>query len=625
MLIRGRMVAALFEHCSARSERGQTPDPQLHTHAVILNVCLGSDDTWRTLDARHLFWQKMTAGALYRAELLHLLATRLQLVPVWRKGFVEVAGVDERLIATFSKRRRRIEERLQHYGAHSAKLAAQVALETRSKKVEVHRAALLAAWQQEGERFPFRIPRQVHRTVQLDALKAIRTVEETKCHYPRRDVLRALAEDAGVAPIAELRRVANEARLVHLRVLRGEVQFTTKSMLALEDELLRCASLLTFRCVASAEPRPQASLSAEQQDALAHVLKPRALTLVSGLAGTGKTTLLREANRALASFDVHGAALAAQAARNLELGSGIPSQSVHKTLHDLRAGRLQLHPKSVLVVDEASMLGTRLLHELMLAVEKTHAKLVLVGDERQLSAIEAGNPFPVLLERCGAARMAHIERQREPWARDAARDFAFGDVERALHAYEQRGLVVRSKQALPLLKRIAREATDSDALVLASTREEVNVLNALLQEERYRRGDLERHEAVATEDDALFFVGDRVRFRKNRPDVLNGEVGTVIGLSNETRSLTVQVGERYVDVELQRYPHLELAYAGTTHAAQGATVERCFVYVSEPASGRAMTYVQATRARAETRFYLRGDCEPSMARDTQLFLAQELA
>ena len=89
-------------------------------------------------------------------------------------------------------------------------------------------------------------------------------------------------------------------------------------------------------------------------------------------------------------------------------------------------------PKSVLVVDEAGMVGTRQLRELLDHAAAARAKVVLVGDARQLPAIEAGAPFRALQDRLGAAGLEDIRRQREPWARDVVRDLAEGRAERAL-------------------------------------------------------------------------------------------------------------------------------------------------------------------------------------------------
>src|SRR5664280_2481325 len=90
-----------------------------------------------------------------------------------------------------------------------------------------------------------------------------------------------------------------------------------------------------------------------------------------------------------AGFRVIGTAVAARTAADLETGTGIPSSSLTQLLADLReAGGLT--SRHVVVVDEASMVGTRSLDKLRSHVEMSGAKLVLVGDNRQLSSIDAG-------------------------------------------------------------------------------------------------------------------------------------------------------------------------------------------------------------------------------------------
>ena len=53
--------------------------------------------------------------------------------------------------------------------------------------------------------------------------------------------------------------------------------------------------------------------------------------------------------------------------------------------------------------------------------------------------------------------------------------------------------------------------------------------------------------------------------------------------------------------------HLRLGYAMTTHKAQGMTCEKAFILVSDRMVDREMTYVQASRARGETRWYVSRD------------------
>ena len=74
-------------------------------------------------------------------------------------------------------------------------------------------------------------------------------------------------------------------------------------------------------------------------------------------------------------------------------GSGLRAQTVHSLLADLKSGRDQLTDRTVLVIDEAGMIGSRQFARLLEETDKAQAKLVLVGDANQLQPIEAGQLF----------------------------------------------------------------------------------------------------------------------------------------------------------------------------------------------------------------------------------------
>ena len=65
------MAAAVFDHRNSRAG-----DPQLHTHALVLNKVKCSDGRWRTLDATELFHHKKSAGMVYQAALRNELHRR---------------------------------------------------------------------------------------------------------------------------------------------------------------------------------------------------------------------------------------------------------------------------------------------------------------------------------------------------------------------------------------------------------------------------------------------------------------------------------------------------------------------------------------------------------------------
>ncbi|PWF33348.1 hypothetical protein DBB30_27005, partial [Yersinia pestis] len=87
-----------------------------------------------------------------------------------------------------------------------------------------------------------------------------------------------------------------------------------------------------------------------------------------------------------AGFDVQGTALAAKAAQGLQESTTIPSQTLHSLIHQLNDGKKVLNNKTVLVIDEARMVGSRQLAQILDHAEQANTKVILVGDSKQLSS-----------------------------------------------------------------------------------------------------------------------------------------------------------------------------------------------------------------------------------------------
>src|SRR3954470_16592789 len=94
-------AAAVFDHRTSRAG-----DPQLHTHALVLNKVQCADGEWRTIDGHEIYAHKKSAGALYQAALRNELTRTLGVswTAVSKDGQAEIAGVPTALIRTWSKR-----------------------------------------------------------------------------------------------------------------------------------------------------------------------------------------------------------------------------------------------------------------------------------------------------------------------------------------------------------------------------------------------------------------------------------------------------------------------------------------------------------------------------------------
>lgn len=154
-------------------------------------------------------------------------------------------------------------------------------------------------------------------------------------------------------------------------------------------------------------------ISAEQLAAIRAILQ-RSLTVISGGPGTGKTSIVAAALRALAAIgippeEVAIAAATGKAANRLAVSlaaapTAAPTPApMPQTLHRLlgyRAGgggRFRHHenyrlPHRVIIVDESSMVDLALMERLARAA-RDDARLVLLGDADQLPSVEAGAVF----------------------------------------------------------------------------------------------------------------------------------------------------------------------------------------------------------------------------------------
>lgn len=100
------LTVALFDHRTSRAG-----DPQLHTHALVINKVRCADGTWRTLDATELFHHKKSAGMIYQAALRNEMQQRLGVAFAEgnEHGQAEILGVPEKLHSLWSKRTTQID------------------------------------------------------------------------------------------------------------------------------------------------------------------------------------------------------------------------------------------------------------------------------------------------------------------------------------------------------------------------------------------------------------------------------------------------------------------------------------------------------------------------------------
>jgi hypothetical protein len=376
--------------------------------------------------------------------------------------------------------------------------------------------------------------------------------------------------------------------------------------------------------------------------------------VVVGKAGTGKTFALGVARHAftLDGYRVLGAAPTGIATTSLEAEGFEEVATVDRLLVELdqaahpgqRASRGRqttaepvLDARTVLLVDEAGMVGSRKLTRLLDHAQSAGSKVVLVGDDRQLAAIDAGGGFRGLRLRLGASVLIENRRQHQAWERDALELVRDGDVDQAVAAYREHDRVVAARSKTELTLALVREwwtthqdaeqaeqtgEPDRGAVILAYRRDEVDRLNTCCQQVMAHNGRLGAEQLAV--GDRVFHTGDRVVCGRNELrglGVANGTRGTVIALDPGQRAMTIRTeqGHRvtlaadYLDRPTPTGRRIvDLAYATTGHKAQGLTRWRALVRLTGTEDTNWL-YVQLSRAKRDTRLFTIVGPEPHQA------------
>ena len=367
----GKTVAALFEHSTNRAG-----EPNLHIHAVLLNLILRSDGKFAHIHTKELFDWTRTLGPMFRATLAKSLRNELGLEltrPTDNHGkyksWFEIKGVPADLCRAWSSRRVEIEKLVNRDGGElgtgTAQARAAANLSTRtSKKILPSLSELNREWTEEAKQFGFtsRVAASLQGTPKShdlakayrDALReSVNLLTEGEAHFTYRDLLRYLTErlqHIGLSAGELVERLDNTLKQSQsLLTLAGEGadrRLTTKVMWDLEKDFLK--NVETLRGTKGARVNPQklqkilrerSGLSFDQIDAIRDLTgSTESIRVLHGIAGAGKSytmEAIREAFTKAAGYQVIGGALSAVAKEELEKQSKIESRTVASYLWHL--------------------------------------------------------------------------------------------------------------------------------------------------------------------------------------------------------------------------------------------------------------------------------------------------
>jgi conjugative relaxase-like TrwC/TraI family protein len=671
-------------------------DMHLHTHCLLLNRAQTAEDgKWRAIDGRAVLSARTGAGALYNRTVESELTRRLGVGWRDRPdGLRELDGVDDELIDAFSSRRRAITAKVEELAAAyrdkygidppPAVLNAmgQTAWSaTRRRKHVPDPPDALEQWEETARghgrqlaELPARVVRKaqpvgaVHEPgADVDRLLAA-LAAGGKATFTRHDLLRAALD---VLPPGDDTADVLEARadlLVNSVVRRPELIGVTAPDLieapttlrrgdgtsvyeqpdrhrwALRSTLDQEAWLLDVAVEDAGHQLDPSTIETavtehglgdDQADAVRQLLgSPQRVGLLVGPAGAGKTRTLRAVVDAWqhTGRPVLGLTVSQAAAQVLSAEGQVRAENTAKWLHETARGRWAMPDGALVLVDEASMVSTHTLVDLVEQTRRAGGKVLMVGDPAQLAAIHIGGAFDLLAERLGASHLHEIRRFTEPWERHASQLLRRRDPA-ALAEYAMRARIHGGRQAdveTGLFKAWQTDALAADeqggrrsVLMIVSTNEQAAVLAERARHTLIERGAVSEGRTVQLRDN-LASIGDHIVTRRNdrrlvtsnRGWVVNGDLWTIIEVYEDGAVDARRHGDGATITLPTDYltEHCHLGYATTAHRAQGMTVDVCHAAITHSTSHEAL-YVAATRGRDGNHLWVATDTDREVVRD----------
>lgn len=558
----GNAAIAKFRHETARPTEGQYSDPQLHTHALLMNVTQRADGSWTAISNDEIFRLKAIAESIYHAELASELEKAGHTIRYEGKSF-ELTHISRTQIEGLSKRSEEVNAELEAIGLDritaSRALKQTITLKTRQGKApEVTRDELQRDWarqaaelgidfnaekapaQKSHERSPEAVAliadeclkwaikhhteresvmdgkgmlktalRRSHGTgIKLADLKAAVKRSLDKGHLILGTVEYRQARDREGQGLSRAAWVAQQVQSgmnktraqEHVRrsIARGELvptgaRYTTQVAREREKRILQIEN------EGRGQVTPILQADAAHAALAGRSLKPGQLAAaelilattdrfigVQGLAGTGKSHMLAQVKETAAAAHYTVKAVASygkqiEALRDL----GMEARTVASILEARQQDRFKLDPKTILVIDEAGVVPSRIMERLMKMAEADGARVVMLGDTGQTKAIEAGRPFHQL-QSAGmpTALMGDIIRQKTPELKAAVELAAKGNASASLGVIDQKLQAVHTvkedEQRYDVIAaKYAQQSADErrETLIITGTNASRNALN----------------------------------------------------------------------------------------------------------------------------------------------------
>ena len=299
------------------------------------------------------------------------------------------------------------------------------------------------------------------------------------------------------------------------------------------------------------------------------------IKVLNGLAGTGKTTLLSAMEQAYRrqGYEVIGCSVAGVAAQGLQTGAGIASDTVAMRLRQLTpdlartfkhhakqiyraarkkrtygVNRLKIDRWTVLVVDEAGMLGTEEFATLAAAVQRGGGIMVCVGDHRQLPSIGGRRDSSMSPSASGRSTCRRSADRPTTFSGRSSRP-SWQATRSCAGLFAECGQLKISATQEQTTTRLIEDWKSSggvdkpkDHVIVVATNREVQRYNDLAQRELAQAGKLDLSRPVKVREETMY-PGERVLFteKSRKLGIQNGDRGVLVAVQDRGVGPTVAV------------------------------------------------------------------------------------
>ena len=596
------LIWAEFVHFTARPVEG-VPDPHLHAHCYVFNATYdGVEGQWKA----GKFEEIIRGAPYYEAAFQARLSMGLRDLgyEIRRKGkSFELAGIPLSLVKKFSRRTAQVEILAKQRGIADDYQKSKLGALTREAKTKAYTTEqLIELWKERLTPEESRIILGILGPIAREAARnpqgkgtgqALRTEADALWYavahcFERKSVVdfrrfleQGLRFGVGTVDPGRLMKLAESSKELIFTKQRGQTLVTTPMVLAEERALIEFVRGGRGACppIAPDHMIQNSALSTEQVEAVRHVLTSRDQVMaVYGRAGTGKTTLIREAVLGMVKAAGRGShsgmnvvllAPTSDAAHVVLRKAGFENSETVAMMLASRQLREQ-YQGGVWWVDEAGLLSVKSMLSVLELAHLHGARVILSGDVRQHGSVDRGDAFRMLVEHgeIKVAALSQIRRQTGDLKR-AIELLSRGQVWDGFQKLDELGAIreVDEKQRHKVLAaEYLRILQDGEtALVISPTHSEGRKVTNLIRNELKAAGLVERERPVSVlrrldltqaerADHRFYEPGMIVQFVKSAPGFAAGERLTITDIPEhqDAKVIVSRPGRATAEIDLRR-------------------------------------------------------------------------